>query len=220
MTESRRTSRPRWIVRQLVRRGIHDERLLSAFAEVPREAFVPAEHRRRALVDAPIPIGCRQTVSQPFVIALSLQTLALRGHERVLDVGTGSGYQAVLLSHLVREVYTIEILQRLYTNARLAIQRHAGGAVHTRCGDGSLGWPEEAPFDAIVAGAYEPKPPASLVAQLATGGRMVLPIGSENSQALYRFGKQEDGTLSKAVLERVLFVPLVGIEGTGTLPQD
>ncbi len=214
------STRPRWIEHQLVRRGIRDERVLDAFARVPREAFVPAEFRARALVDAPIPIGCRQTVSQPYVIALSLEALALQGTETVLDVGTGSGYQAVLLSHLAAEVYTIEVYQRLYTTARLVIERLAKAPVHTRCGDGSLGWPEAAPFDAIVAGACARKPPPSLVQQLAPGGRLVLPLGSEDAQGLYLITRRPDGTVDKTLLERVLFVPLVGREGSGFLPPD
>jgi protein-L-isoaspartate(D-aspartate) O-methyltransferase len=213
-------ARPRWIERQLVGRGIRDARVLDAFGRVPREAFVPPEHRARALVDAPLPIGCRQTISQPYVIALSLEAMELRGHERVLDVGTGSGYQAVLLSHLAAEVYTIEVHQRLYTTARLVIERLARAPVHTRCGDGSLGWPEAAPFDAIVAGACAPKAPQSLIEQLAPGGRLVLPIGDDLNQGLYRIVKRSDGTVERTLLERVLFVPLVGREGTGRLPQD
>lgn len=220
MTATPRAARPRWIERQLVRRGIRNARVLDVMARVPREAFVAPEQRRRALVDAPLPIGCRQTVSQPYVIALSLEALALEGHERVLDVGTGSGYQAVLLSHLAGEIYTIEVHQRLYTHARLIIERLARAPVHTRCGDGSLGWPEAAPFDGIVSGAAATKPPRSLLAQLAPGGRLVMPVGSEHSQALYRITRHADGRLERTMLEHVVFVPLVGREGSGFMPRD
>jgi protein-L-isoaspartate(D-aspartate) O-methyltransferase len=210
---------PGWIERQLVRRGIQDERVLAAFAKVPRAAFVPPGYRSSALSDAPIPIGCRQTVSQPYVVALSLQAMALTGEETVLDVGTGSGYQAVLLSHLAREVYTIEYYQRLFTNARLVIERYARAPVHTRCGDGSLGWPEAAPFDAIVVGACSPAVPESLVTQLKPGGRLVLPVGGESSQRLMCYRKREHGALEKIMLEWVMFVPLVGRQGTGAMPD-
>ena len=218
MSEPSHKTRPHWIAQQLERRGIRDPRVLEAFAAVPRAAFVPEPLREQAMVDAPLPIGCEQTVSQPYVMALALEALALRGHERVLDVGTGSGYQAVLLSHLVREVYTIEVHQRLYTSARVIIAALARGPIHTRHGDGSLGWPEAAPFDAIVVGACAPGLPPSLVAQLAPGGRLVLPIGGENLQGLYCVRKQADGRVEQTLLERVVFVPLLGREGTGVLP--
>lgn len=209
---------PRWIEDQLVRRRITDERVLKAFAEVSRAQFTPQRFRRMAEADAPIGIGCRQTVSQPYVIALALQALTLTGRERVLDVGTGSGYQAVLLSHLAREVFTIEIYDRLYFNSRLNIQRHQQSPVHTQLGDGSLGWPQYAPFDAIVVGSRAPKTPESLLQQLAPGGRMVIPIGGESVQALYFITKLADGTFKKRILERVLFVPLLGKEGSGKQP--
>lgn len=220
MTDPHPTDRPEWIVRQLVRRGIRDGRVLDAFAAVPREEFVPEPLRRRALADSPLPIGCRQTISQPYVIALSLEALALRGDERVLDVGTGSGYQTVLLSYLAGEVYTIEVHQALFTTARLVIARHARAPVQTRCGDGSLGWPEAAPFDGIVAGACAAAAPPSLIAQLKPQGRLVLPIGGAQSQGLYRIGRRPDGSLERTLLERVVFVPLVGREGSGWLPTD
>src|SRR5262245_38360614 len=129
---------PRWIERQLVQRGISDERVLRAFAAVPREAFVDSDYTSLAYDDGPVPIGCRQTLSQPFVVALSLQALGLTGSERALDVGTGSGYQAVVLSHLCAEVYSIEVRERLYFNARLAVPKHQKAPTHLRLGDGSL----------------------------------------------------------------------------------
>lgn len=206
---------PPWIERQLVQRGIADERVLRAFAAVPREAFVDRDHARAAYDDAPVPIGCRQTLSQPYVAALSLEALKLTGTERVLDVGTGSGYQAVLLSHLAAEVYSIEVRSQLYFNARLVVPSHQKAPVHLRQRDGSLGWPDAAPFDAIVAGARAPKLPPALVEQLAPGGRLVIPIGGESSQGLYRFRKDASGALTKTLLERVAFMPLVGKQGTG-----
>ncbi len=217
----RQTARqwPRWVEEQLVRRQIDDENVLRAFSAVPREDFVPPRHRGRAYFDGPITIGCRQTISQPYVVALAIQALELTGSEKVLDIGTGSGYQAVLLSHLAREVFTIEIHQKLYINAKLAIGSHQRAAVHQRHGDGSLGWPEEAPFDAIIAGARAPRLPQSLLDQLAEGGRMVIPIGGESVQGLYQLKKEPGGKVRKKMLERVVFVPLVGKEGTGLIPE-
>jgi len=210
---------PKWIERQLVRRGIRDERVLEAFARVPREAFVPRRFRLLAYEDGPLRIGCGQTISQPYVVALSLEAMALRGAEKVLDVGTGSGYQAALLSYLAREVYTIEVYLKLFTRARLTIEAHHQSPVYSRHGDGSLGWPEAAPFDAIVVGARAPKLPESLLAQLAVGGRLVIPIGGESAQVLCQIVKEPGGGARKRVLERVMYVPLVGEEGTGRLPE-
>lgn len=210
---------PSWIERQLVRRGICDERVLQAFSEVSRAPFVPRKFRDMAQEDAPIRLGHKQTVSQPYIIALSLQALELKGHERVLDVGTGSGFQAVLLSRLAKEVYTIEIVSQLHMNARLPIEQHQQSQVVMKLGDGSMGWPERAPFDAIVVGSRAAKMPEPLVRQLAPNGRMVIPVGGESGQSLYRVRKLEDGTLARKILERVLFVPLTGREGTGTFPR-
>lgn len=203
---------PRWIQRQLVHRGIHDAAVLRAFARVPREAFVPPDRRRLAYDDGPVPIGCGQTLSQPYVIAETLQALRLTGAEKVLEVGTGSGYQTVLLSWLAREVYSIEYHQELYISARTTIQQHARGTVHTRHGDGREGWPEVAPFDAIAAGCFARRPPEALVAQLAPGGRMVLPVGSAHGQVLSLYEKGADGALSRTPLGHVMFVPMLGEE--------
>ena len=220
ITNNAKTKRwPRWIENQLVRRGITDERVLAAFAQVSRASFAPRRFRDMAEADSPIRIGCRQTVSQPYVIALSLQALELTGTERVLDVGTGSGYQAVLLSCLAREVFTIEIHERLYFNARMTIENRQHAPVYTRLGDGSVGWPEQAPFDAIVVGSRAGKVPDSLIQQLAPGGRMVIPVGGESVQGLYQIIKLSDGSLKKRILERVLFVPLLGKQGSGRFPE-
>jgi protein-L-isoaspartate(D-aspartate) O-methyltransferase len=210
---------PDWIEKQLVRRGIHDELVLAAMARVPREEFVPRAYRGLAYEDGPVGIGCGQTISQPYVVALSLEAMELTGGEKVLDVGTGSGYQACLLSYLAREVYTIEVYQKLFIDARMVLGRFQRSPVYCRHGDGSLGWPEAAPFDAIVAGARAPKLPQPLLDQLAPGGRLVLPVGGESSQVLYQIVKQADGTLKKKMLESVRFVPLVGAAGIGGLPE-
>ncbi|HUJ76788.1 MAG TPA: protein-L-isoaspartate(D-aspartate) O-methyltransferase [bacterium] len=203
---------PRWIEQQLVRRGITDQRVLAAMARVPREDFVPAAQRRLAHSDSPLPIGCGQTISQPFIHAISLQALELRGSERVLEVGTGSGYETALLSHLVREVYSVEILAPLVHQAQPAIRRHERAPVHLRVADGRLGWPEAAPFDAIVVGAAAETVPEALLEQLAVGGRLVIPVGGESGQTLERIRKLPDGTLERRVLDQVLFVPLVSGE--------
>ena len=210
---------PLWIRRQLVSRGIRDERILRGFAEVSRARFVSAGFRSLAREDAPIPIGARQTVSQPYIIALSLEALALKGTEKVLDVGTGSGFQAVLLSRLAREVYTIEVRSKLHTAAKLAIEALGIGNIQMRFGDGSLGWPKAAPFDAIVVGSRAAQVPQALVDQLTPGGRMVIPVGGDGGQSLLLIEKAADGSLKKKVLERVLFVPLVGAQGNGTMPD-
>jgi len=209
---------PPWMEKQLVRRGIVDTRVLEAMRQVPREAFVPKNLRHLAYDDGPLPIGCGQTLSQPYIVALSLQALALTGQETVLDVGTGSGYQAVLLSYLAAEVHTVEIQHPLLMSARLVIEQYAQAPVHMHLGDGSLGWPPHAPYQAIVVGARAPTLPPSLVAQLAPGGRLVIPIGGESVQMLYRMTPKPDGTLEKSMLERVVFVPLLGKEGVGVIP--
>ena len=195
------------LVRSL-RAEVRDERVLDAVAKVPREQFVPPEFRRYAYEDRPLPIGHGQTISQPLMVAIMTQALLLRGDEKVLEIGTGSGYQAALLSLLAREVVTVERVPEL---ARIASQRlRAMGYANVRAlpARDELGWPEEAPYDAIIVTAGAPEVPQSLVDQLAMGGRLVLPVGSRSMQQLVRVSRSERGvTLER--LGECRFVPLI-----------
>ncbi len=190
--------------------GIRDERVLAAFAEVPRRAFVPEPLRDDADGDHPLPIGHGQTISQPFVVAYMTERLRLVGSERVLEVGTGSGYQTAILARLVEEVFSIEIVPALAARAREVLVDELGIAnVRLRTGDGSLGWPEEAPFDRVIVTAAAPEVPSALVAQLAPGGRMILPVGaSPEVQMLRIVDRGDDGVTAQADLLPVRFVPL------------
>jgi protein-L-isoaspartate(D-aspartate) O-methyltransferase len=190
--------------------GIRDERVLAAFAEVPRRVFVPEPLRESAEGDFPLPIGFGQTISQPFVAAYMTERLRLSGHERVLEVGTGSGYQTAILARLAEEVFSIEIVPELAARARAVLIDELGLAgVRLRGGDGSLGWPEEAPFDRIMVTAAAPDVPPALVEQLAAGGRMILPLGgSPEAQMLRVIDRGDDGVTVGTDLLPVRFVPL------------
>jgi protein-L-isoaspartate(D-aspartate) O-methyltransferase len=196
------------VERQLRARGIADERVLAAMGHVPREAFVPVDVARYAYDDAALPIGEDQTISQPFIVATMCELLGLQGDETVLDVGTGSGYAAAVLDELAGHVVSIERIPVLAARARQALELTGHGDVEVRVGDGSLGAPDRAPFDAIsVAAATELVPPA-LYAQLALGGRMVLPVGGTGGQRLVRIERREDGPVETGSLA-CRFVPLV-----------
>ena len=205
--------RQRMVEDQLVTRGIRDERVLEAMRRVPRELFVPAEIRPHAYDDAALPIGSGQTISQPAMVALICELLELRGSERVLDVGTGSGYQAAVLAELAAEVHTIERLPEIAELARGNLET-AGYAdrVEVHVGDGTLGDPEHAPFHAIAVAAAAPQLPQPLYEQLTPGGRLVLPVGSRHDQLLELVVRTPEGP---AVVRSVpcRFVPLVGREG-------
>jgi protein-L-isoaspartate(D-aspartate) O-methyltransferase len=190
--------------------GIRDERVLAAFAEVPREAFVPDDLRESAEGDHPLPIGFGQTISQPFVVAYMTERLRLSGGERVLEVGTGSGYQTAILARLAAEVFSIEILAELAARAREVLLDRLGLAnVRLRTGDGALGWPEEAPFDRVMVTAAATEVPPALVAQLAPGGRMILPVGEAlDAQMLRVVDRGNDGVTAETDLLPVRFVPL------------
>jgi protein-L-isoaspartate(D-aspartate) O-methyltransferase len=189
------------VERQLRARGIRDERVLAAMGRVRREGFVPAELRDAAYEDAALPIGHAQTISQPYMVARICEELRLRGDERVLDVGTGSGYQAAVLAELAAEVHSIERIPELAERARDAL---AGSAVHVHVGDGTLGLPEHAPFDSIAVAAATAEPPPALLDQLVKHGRLVIPVGSHEQQFLHVYS---DGQIVATVPCR--FVPLV-----------
>jgi protein-L-isoaspartate(D-aspartate) O-methyltransferase len=196
----------------LRRRGIRDPRVLAAFARVPRELFVPERLRREAYADRALPIGSGQTISQPFMVATIVSTLELDGHERVLDVGTGSGYQAAILAELAAEVVTVERVPELAARARETLAAAGFGAVDVRVGDGTLGVPDRAPYDAIAVAAAAPSVPEALYRQLAPGGRLVVPVGSRDDQWLEVVVRGEHGPeLHRSVPCR--FVPLLGVEG-------
>ena len=201
------------VERQLRARDVDDERVLAAMARVPRELFVHERVRERAYDDVALPIGCGQTISQPYMVARICQELALRGDERVLDVGTGSGYQAAVLAELAAEVHTIERVPELAELARAQLDTAGyGDRVHVYVGDGTLGVPEHAPYDAIAVAAAAPKLPPSLYEQLAPGGRIVVPVGSRDEQRLEVVVRGRSG---RAVVRSVpcRFVPLLGEEG-------
>jgi protein-L-isoaspartate(D-aspartate) O-methyltransferase len=203
------TDSPAWIVEQLESRGISDPRVLEAMARVPRELFVPAELAALAYEDRALPIGFGQTVSQPYIVAFMCEALSLAGDEHVLDVGTGSGYAAAVLAELAREVDSIERIPELALLARQALEEAGYGRVGVRVGDGSLGLPERAPFDAIAVAAASPALPPALWEQLAPGGRIVLPLRrGPGGQRLCVFERTPEGPRLLAT-RRARFVPLV-----------
>jgi protein-L-isoaspartate(D-aspartate) O-methyltransferase len=200
--------------RQLAARGISDPRVLDAFRAVPRERFLPPELAEFAYRDTPLPIGGGQTISQPYVVAVTAEALALRGGERVLEIGTGSGYAAAILGRLGEEVYTVERIAELAGQARTALAAAGCANVHVLCGDGTLGWPEHAPYDAIAVAAGGPEIPAALTSQLAPGGRLVMPVGAdETAQVLVRVTRDAAGGLRQEPIMPVRFVPLIGEQG-------
>lgn len=197
---------------QLRARGITDERVLAAMTRVPRHEFVTEPFRREAYEDHPLPIGENQTVSQPYIVAIMLQALRLNGFERVLEIGTGSGYQTGLLAELAREVFSVERYASLATSADEVIRRLNYDKVSIRIGDGTQGWPEKAPFDAITVTAAAPRVPPALFAQLREGGRMIVPVGPAYAQELMLIRKENAGPVITK-MEGCRFVPLIGEQG-------
>ena len=207
-------ARARMVETQLVRRGIRDTRILEAFRRVPRDAFVPETLARDAYEDGPLPIEAGQTISQPYVVAWMLELLAPAPHEVLLDVGTGTGYAAAVASCLVSRVVSVERIATLAETARERLARLGFDNVSVHLADGSTGWPEDAPYDAIMVGAAAPRVPSALVAQLAIGGRLVVPIGPrQDVQELVRVTRTATDDVRVEPMGGVRFVPLVGDEG-------
>ena len=194
---------------QLRARGIEDERVLEAMARVPRELFVPEQYRERAYDDAALPIGADQTISQPYMVARICAELHLRGHERVLDVGTGSGYQAAVLAELAHEVHSLERIPELAAHARVSIEKAGyAGRVTVHVADGTQGLPQNAPFGGIAVAAAASDPPPPLLDQLDLGARLVIPVGSRYQQVLKVFERTAEGSVEFGVVP-CRFVPLV-----------
>ena len=200
--------RRRMVEHQIRRRGIRDKHVLAAMERVPRHAFVPASMRELSYTDGPLPIGKGQTISQPFIVASMSEALDLRPGMKVLEIGTGSGYQAAVLAEMGLEVYTIEYIHSLATEAKERLRGLGYDRIRFRCGDGRLGWPEKAPFDGIIVTAAADVVPDALGSQLATGAHMIIPVGTYG-QDLWLYRKNEDGSLEGEKLYAVRFVPLV-----------
>jgi protein-L-isoaspartate(D-aspartate) O-methyltransferase len=212
MLEDDARLRDAMITHQLIKRGIKDERVLQAMRVVPRHLFVPERYRAMAYDDMPLPIGHAQTISQPLMVALMTEALQLNGAERVLEIGTGSGYQAAILGHVAAVVFSLERLPALAAQARATLAALGLLNVHVLMGDGSMGLPEHAPYDAIIVTAGAPQVPRPLVDQLHPGGRLVIPVGNRLEQTLTRVTKTDAGWRTES-LGGCRFVPLVGLHG-------
>ena len=208
MAVARAEERRTMVRRQLAARDINDEKVLRAMRQVPRHRFVPERWQSRAYADSPLPIGHGQTISQPYIVAAMTQALDLSPDHKVLEIGTGSGYQAAILGEIAGEIYSIEIVCQLADRARKTLDALEYDNISIRCADGYKGWPEHAPFDRIIVTAAPPEIPRALVDQLKPGGRMILPVG-ERLQALKVLRKNEDGTVEQVELMKVRFVPMV-----------
>lgn len=204
---------------QIARRGLRDQRLLQAMLKVPRHLFVPRAVRAYAYEDHPIPIGYGQTISQPYIVALMTSLLALRGDENVLEVGTGSGYQAAVLAEMAKQVHTVERFEELADSARERLERLGYQNVHVYCGDGSQGWPAAAPYDAIIITAAADEVPTPMLEQLTEGGRMVLPVGDLHGQVLQLWTRTAGRFESQDIIP-VSFVPLRGKYGWSQADWD
>lgn len=204
--------RRRMVERQLVARGIHDKQVLDAMSRIPRENFVPSCYREDAYYDGPLQIGEGQTISQPYMVAIMTQSLCLKNNDKVLEIGTGSGYQTAILLHITPHVYSIERIPSLAEAATIRLRDLGYSTFSIKVGDGTCGWPEEAPFDAIIVTAAAPSIPLTLKQQLSDGGRLVIPVGSRYTQILYKITRSGD-SFSVEEITPCVFVPLIGAYG-------
>ena len=213
--------RAEMVERDIVARGVRDELVLEAMRKVPRELFLPNNLREFAYEDSPLPIAGDQTISQPYIVAFMVEALMLKGGEKVLEIGAGSGYAAAVLSEIAANVYTVERLGRLADKAAATLADLGYDNVHVLHGDGTRGWPEHAPYDAIVVAASGPQVPESLKKQLKVGGRLVIPIGADQrAQELVRVVRVSANQYRSEVIADVRFVPLIGEEGWGTAKDE
>lgn len=206
--------RKEMVEQQIKNRGIEDEKVLNAFREVPREEFVEENYKSSSYDDGALPIGAGQTISQPYIVALMIDSLNLKPDEKVLEIGTGSGYAAAVLSRIVEEVYTIETIETLAQKAVKRFARLEYDNIEVKIGDGTLGWEENAPYDGIVVSAAAPHVPEALIKQLSDKGRIIIPVGERGGvQRLKVIKKDEEGKISEENLDYVRFVPLRGENG-------
>ena len=206
-------ARERMVKKQLIPRGIKDSRVLSAMRKVPRHRFVEEVLWREAYNDHPLPIGHKQTISQPYIVALMTEALELSGGENILEIGTGSGYQTAILAELGRRVYTVERIRQLMTTARDMLAELGYTNILFKAFDGTLGWQEHAPYDAVIVTAGAPKIPEPLLEQLAPGGRLVIPVGNHISQEMIRVTRKEKDVFLRKGFGGCRFVDLIGVHG-------
>lgn len=209
-------ARKRMVQEQIVARGITTPRVIETLLKIPRHLFVQEAMADQAYSDGALPIGEKQTISQPYMVALMTELLELKAQDHVLEIGTGSGYQTAVLASLCRRVWTIERIRPLAMQARKVLDALHLLNVNIKVGDGTLGWPEEAPFDAILVTAGAPAVPEALAQQLAPGGRLVIPVGNEANQTILRIRKEADGSLTSETGVGCRFVPLIGQQGWQT----
>lgn len=206
-------ARRRMVEQQIAARGITDQRVLAVMAAIPRHLFVEVGLQGHAYSDASLPIGEKQTISQPYMVAVMTAALELQGDERILEIGTGSGYQTAILSRLVKRVYSVERIGVLAGRARKVLDHLQMSNINIKISDGTIGWQDQAPFSGILVAAGSPDVPTSYLDQLEVGGKLVLPVGDQEQQILMRIIRQEDGTFKREQLLGCRFVPLIGEQG-------